>query len=105
VAQFSVHVNLNPASRGLYPFLLDIQSELLNDLNTRVVVPLAPPGSRRGPSLAKLMPKIRVDGVDYVMLTPQLAGIPVRHLGYEVENLADNRAEIVAALDLLVSGI
>ena len=105
MAQFSVHVNLNPASRGAYPFLLDIQSELLNDLGTRVVVPLAPPGSRRGPPLGRLMPQIRVDGVDYVMLTPQLSGISVRHLGYEVENLSSRRTEIVAALDFLVAGI
>lgn len=105
MSQFSVHVNLNPASRGAYPFLLDVQSELLDGLSTRVVVPLAPSGARRGPPLARLMPVLRIDGADYVMLTPQLAGIPARHLGYEVENLVNSRPEIVAALDLLVSGI
>ena len=105
MGQFSVHTNLNPASRAVYPFLLDVQSPLLDGLATRVVVPLAPMGSRRGAPLARLMPALRVDGADYVMLTPQLAGVSVKHLGYEVENLERNRLEIVAALDLLVSGI
>jgi len=39
------------------------------------------------------------------MLTPQLAGIPVRRLGTQVADLAQYRDEIVAALDLLITGI
>jgi hypothetical protein len=39
------------------------------------------------------------------MLTPQLAGIPARQLGPEVADLAGHRAEIIAALDLLFTGL
>jgi len=39
------------------------------------------------------------------MLTPQLAGIPVRRLGTKVADLTQHRDEIVAALDLLITGI
>ena len=43
MAQFDVHRNLNSASANAMPFLLDVQSDLLNGLATRVVVPLAKP--------------------------------------------------------------
>jgi hypothetical protein len=39
------------------------------------------------------------------MLTPQLAGIPMKILGKEIANLLSYRTEIVAALDLLITGI
>ena len=38
--QFTVHRNPNPGSKAAYPLLLDVQSDLLADLGTRVVVPL-----------------------------------------------------------------
>lgn len=37
-------------------------------------------------------------------MTPQLAGIPVRQLGEPIATLTDRRAEIIAALDLLITG-
>jgi toxin CcdB len=42
MAQFTVYRNKNPQTRSTVPFLLDIQNDLLDDLETRVVVPLCP---------------------------------------------------------------
>ena len=42
MAQFTVFENPSPSKRTIYPYLLDIQSELLNDLRTTVVIPLSP---------------------------------------------------------------
>ena len=39
--QFDVYHNKNAASKGRFPYLLDVQTELLDSLETRVVVPLA----------------------------------------------------------------
>jgi toxin CcdB len=36
--QFAVYRNRNPASRTRFPLLLDIQSDLLEPLTTRVVI-------------------------------------------------------------------
>jgi toxin CcdB len=41
MSQFTVHKNKNPKSKSAFPYLLDVQSDLLADLQTRVVVPLA----------------------------------------------------------------
>ena len=43
MAQFDVYRNPNPATAAAIPYLLDVQSDLLQGLLTRVVVPLAKP--------------------------------------------------------------
>lgn len=105
MAQFSVYRNTNPASRAAYPLLLDVQSDLTADLGTRVVVPLCPASTMQGRLIRTLTPVLQVEGQPYAMLTPQLAGVPTGRLGNVVTNLAECRGEIVAALDLLITGI
>jgi toxin CcdB len=52
-----------------------------------------------------LTPKLPVAGKEYVMVTPQLAGISMRELGALVDTLSSERAKIIGALDLLITGI
>ncbi len=105
MAQFSLYRNRNPASRTRYPLLLDIQSDLLEQLATRAVVPLAPTGAARARSMRTLTPILKFEGKEFLMLTPQVAGIPARELGPVAGNLAADRNKIIAAVDFLVSGI
>jgi toxin CcdB len=85
--------------------LLDVQSDLLEPLNTRVVVPLSPVGAAGTRRMEALTPMLPVAGKDYVMVTPQLAGISVRELGIVVDIISSERPKIIAALDLLITGI
>ena len=103
--QFTVHRNQNRDTVASYPLLLDVQSDLLADLATRVVVPLCPTEAMNGKLIKGLTPVFQIEGKEYVMLTPQLAGIPKKHLGPAVGDLARHRDHIVAALDLLITGI
>jgi len=103
--QFSVYKNRNQATRGRFPLLLDVQSDLLEPLNTRVVVPLSPVAMASTRAMQALTPKIAVAGKEYVMVTPQLAGIAVRELGALVDTVPNERGKIVGALDLLITGI
>jgi toxin CcdB len=105
MTQFCVYRNANPKSRGQYPLLLDVQSELLSTLNTRVVVPLSPLSTVKSKTLAALTPVLEAGGKRYVMLTPQLAGIAARSLGPQVADLSGQRSDIIAALDFLITGI
>jgi toxin CcdB len=104
--QFTVHRNRNPATRGRAPLLLDVQAGLLAGLGTRVVIPLIPASAdaRRG-ALQTLTPLVSVEGRDYLLMAPQLAGIASRELGAEVADLSSARDAIVAALDFLITGI
>jgi toxin CcdB len=103
--QFSVHRNPNPGTKAAFPLLLDVQSDLIVDLDTRVVVPLCPASARKGQLIGTLTPVFEIDGKSYVMLTPQLAGISKNQVGAIVADLSLHRHEIVAALDLLMTGI
>ena len=86
--------------------LLDVQSDLLEDLGTRVVIPMAPAtGVVKRSAMQTLTPLCLVDDKEYVLVTPQLAGIAAKELGPAVSDLASERASIIAALDLLLTGI
>jgi len=80
MAQFTVCRNKNPQTSSAVPFLLDVQNDLFNDLETRVVVPLSPVSTLKGKPLRGLMPVVEVEGERFVMLTPQMAGIPKSEL-------------------------
>ena len=105
MAQFAVYKNKNAVTRARFPLLLDIQSDLLDPLATRVVVPLAPMGPARARSMQTLTPSIRVEGKEYVMVTPQLAGIATSELGPVVADASSSRLAIISALDFLISGV
>lgn len=102
MAQFDVYRNPGADSRR-FPYLLDVQSDLLSGVATRVVVPLARLADYVKPT-RRLHPVLNVDGKDTVMLTPDLAGVLRSELGPKVGSLADRRDEIVAALDFLFQG-
>ncbi len=106
MAQFTVHRNRNDATKSRFPLLLDVQTDLLAGLATRVVVPLAPasPATSRA-TIRTLTPVVRIEGADYVALIPQLAGIVARELGEPVADLGAQRPAILEALDLLLTGI
>jgi toxin CcdB len=103
--QFAVYKNKNAATRARFPFLLDIQCDLLDPLATRVVVPLEPAGAAGSRSMQPLTPAIRVVGKNYLMITPQLAGVAARELGPVVADASADRSVIIAALDFLISGV
>jgi len=104
--QFSVHRNRNAATRGRFPLLLDVQTDLLDGLGTRVVIPMTPATAvARRTAMATLNPVLSVEEKDYVLITGQLAGIANRELGPPVADLSSQRATIIAALDLLFTGI
>jgi toxin CcdB len=103
MAQLDVYENPNPATREEIPYLLDVQTGLLDGLASRVVVPLVK-ASAMSKAAQHLNPLLTVGQTEVVMSTAELAGIPTRLLGQKVGSLADRRGEIIAALDFLFSG-
>jgi toxin CcdB len=88
---------------GAYPFLLDIQADVLSALATRVVVPLIAV-KKYGKPITRLHPTVTIGGVEYVLKFHDLAAIPATALGERVQSLANRRPELIAALDLLFTG-
>jgi toxin CcdB len=97
VAQFDVH-------RLGDMLVVDCQSNLLDRLESRFVVPLL--ARPRAPQAAgRLNPIFEIDGAEYVMLTQAAAAVRTRELGAVVASLAERSFEITGALDVLISGV
>ncbi|AZO52584.1 MULTISPECIES: CcdB family protein [unclassified Mesorhizobium] len=84
-------------------YLLDVQSDLLDNFRTRVVVPLLPVATVP-PPMRKLHPIFDINGRKLVMATHLIATVPASELGESRLNLTKHHDEIAAALDMLFQG-
>ncbi|WP_054177433.1 CcdB family protein [Citrobacter sp. CtB7.12] len=103
--QFTVY--RNTGNSAVYPLLLDVTSDIIGQLNRRIVIPLLPvekyPGSTRP---ERLVPLVRlIDDNEYAIMTHEMASIPVRSLGAVFCDASLYRTEIKAAIDFLLDGI
>lgn len=105
MAQFTVYENPNKSTKKAFPYLLDIQSNLLDELRTTVVIPLCATSLAKKAAITRLCPTFKIEGINFIALTQQIAGIDRSALGNEVCNLSQYRPEIIAALDFIISGI
>lgn len=104
MAQYDVYVNPQRQSRQFIPFVVDVQSGLIDQLPTRLVLPL----SRFSASVARLplnlCPVVSIDG-EKLTIQPHLAApLAASQLKSPVANLQSRSGEIAAALDAVISG-
>jgi len=90
----------NPSGDG---YLLDVQTDLLSDLNTRVVVPLMPTSSAPKPA-TRLNPVFDFENQPFVMVTQFMAAVPTSILKTSVGKLDDEFEKITSAIDMLIQG-
>ena len=97
MAQFDLHRLGNS-------LVVDCQSDLLNHIDSRFVVPLAP---REFAAIAarRLNPSFEIEDQTYIMVTQQAASVPRGELGPAVASLANRSFEIIDAIDVLISGV
>ena len=102
MAQFDVYRN---PRKGMFPLLLDAQANVLSDLATRVVVPLMSVKRYGARPITRLNPTAAIHGIEYVFVFQEIAAIPRSVLKEPVASLTSIRREIIAAVDLLFTGI
>jgi len=90
----------NPSGPG---YLLNVQADLMNPFNTRVVIPLLPLAEAPKPAKT-LNPLFDIEGVQYSMVTQYMAAVPAKELKSPAFNAQDRHDEIVAAIDFLFHG-
>ena len=100
MAQFDV---LQTRGAAIYPLVMDIQADVHGKLATRIVVPMVMRARYTQPA-TRLTPIVTVRDNDYVLLFPLIAAAPRASLGEIVGSLAAQRATLIAALDLLITG-
>src|SRR5437764_197948 len=101
MAQFDVYRN---RKRGLFPLLLDVQSDLLRTVETTVVVPMVPRSKAEAPPLARIHLSATIEGTEYLLLFNELGATPREVLGPCVAKLAARRMDWIAALDMVFTG-
>jgi toxin CcdB len=101
VARFDVY---RFASKSA-PLVVDVQSNVIEDLKSRVVIPLAPASRAAKEELPRLKPRLTVQHKDYILMTTDIAALPSARLGAHVANIEnDHRDDITNALDFLLFG-
>ena len=101
MAQFDVR---KIVGRGPYPLVLEVQADVLDRLERRVVVPMVARRKYGEKPIPRLNPVVVVAGTEYVLLVHDLASVPTSLLGERVDSLPGVRNEVIAAIDLLFTG-
>ena len=101
MARFDVYANPDKAERAFIPFFLDIQSDHIKGVATRVVVPLWIFEALEYVSDV-LNPDFQVGGEHVIMETPALMAVPLSLLRRPVANLSPHQFAIQNALDILL---
>lgn len=84
--------------------VVDMQADILSDLDTRVVAPLVLANESAREAMPRLKPLVSVAGVNYRLITTDMAAVQARELVERVTNLEDHRHEIIDAIDFLLQG-
>jgi len=105
MSQFDIYVNPNKKSRIAYPFIIDMQNKLIDDLATRIVAPLALYSKFKDEEIKKLTPRVSYEGQELLILMPQISSMPTKLFKEPIGSLFHLRDEIIAALDFAIIGI
>jgi toxin CcdB len=105
MSQFTLYENKDKSSNKTYPYFVDVQNHLMNELNSRLVIPLTPITKVKDIVAKKLCPVIHIDGSDFILVTNQMTTVPKSILKSEVTSLEHYRYQIIDAVDMLITGI
>lgn len=104
MAQYDVFTNPSGSAAGGIPYVVVVQSDLLDGLATRLTMPLAVLDAATKVPTA-LCPVITVKGQRLHALAHYIAPLPAKVLRRPVENVASQASALVSALDAVLSGI
>ena len=99
MAQFDVYKNLNKNNNQDIPYLLDIQNDILNNLTSRVIVPLI-----INEKTTTLTPIFIIENIEVHISTTEITSIPKSILKNKICSLENNRSDIINALDFMITG-
>lgn len=104
MAQYDVFPNPSSSSANGIPFVVVIQSDLLEGLATRLTLPLADMDFQ-GPVPTALCPVITVQGRRLHALAHFATPLPAKALRRPVDNVAAQASALVQAIDAVLSGL
>ncbi len=102
MARFDVHQFTMRNSSVLA--VVDVQADILATLATRMVVPLVPGVLAKAETLARLKPRIDINGEPFILITTDMAALKTDALGPVIVNIEDQRQTVIDAIDFLLQG-
>jgi toxin CcdB len=105
MAQFDVYRNPSIHQREAIPYMVNVQSDLLDSLPTRLMMPLARPGLVPTSIPRNLCPPADFGGERFHLLAQMVSSFRTRDLGKPVGAVTGRASDIVAALDAVISGV
>jgi toxin CcdB len=102
MAQFDLYL---PGRPTRVAYFLDLQTDFLDSLNTVIVAPLVAEEHAKIKGHRSLSTRFVVEGKPHILEAVHLAAIERKTLGPKVGSLADQRYDILAALDFIFTGI
>ena len=104
MAQFDVYANPSHSAAQGIPYVVVVQSDLLDALATRMTIPLAlVTFADKAPE--KLCPSITVNSQQLRALANYAAPLPTRSLRQVVANVAPQASALIAAIDVVIAGV
>ena len=91
--------------RDVYPYVVDVQSDLLSSLATRMVVPLAVTSLTAADLPRRLCPVMTVKGQSLMLVPFEAAPLDKRLLKKKLASMHDRSHDVIAAMDAVLSGI
>jgi toxin CcdB len=88
MAQFDVYRNPSQKTKEAFPYIVDVQHSIINDLTTRLVIPLG-----------------NTSIMSSQAITPQLTSLPIQVLKQPIGTVELQRHYIIDALDFAITGI
>ena len=104
MAQFDVYPNPSPRSKLSMPYVVDVQSNLLSALPSRLVMPLSRVGID-APMSRRLVKQFTVEGESFFLLAHAAAPVDARSLKDVVTSLHHVGYEVLEAMDVVLSGV
>jgi toxin CcdB len=89
--------------RGSENLLVCVQSDLFDQFETRMAIPLLPERPHMAPP-KKLNPVFTIEERRYILHTQLMLSVPASALRVRVANIEAHRDEITAAMDFLFQG-
>jgi toxin CcdB len=103
MAQFDVYPNPIVEDRQLYPYVIQLSSDFVRSVRTRLTAPLSPVSSS-SQALTRLHPEISIEGQMYVLETMSMQAHDASDLRGNIANLRAQVDDIFNALDFAFHG-
>jgi toxin CcdB len=104
MSQFDVYRNPDRTTAARIPYVVVLQSNLLEGIEHHVVAPLRIKQDDSVIPVLRLNPLVTIDDCEFHVRVQDIATVPRRMLKSPIANLSPQREEILAALDFLFTG-